>query len=410
MKIYPQYLIRTALLAIALLGCIAAVNWFIDPYMVHENSPKIPGLNAQKTLLSRNARLYLASDITNHSFEVLVLGASTAEGLPTEHPYYISPKVYRLAIGGANSYELLRYYQHASANNDIKHVVLVLNFYSFNAFRPATADFRETILDVEANGAPNLFAPLVRLSNVFSMDTFTDAVATVVAQPPVRPTDNTDTDTDTDTDKKLFQGRNEGQELYQVFNNIDRHQLDRVLLPQPHRRYALDREDGTPSPLEHLRVLAAHAHEHGVKLDIIISPSHARSLGIINAAGLWPTFEDWKRALTDLSTSYRNLNVWDFSGFHEYSLSVVPGPGDLSKMTWYRDQIHFSDALGTKILDRIAGQPGSFGLLLTDDNLNRHLKEQRNDLVKWKNTFKRDSNDIDDIARMLTSPNKNSLH
>ncbi|MCR4378626.1 MAG: hypothetical protein NUV50_11115 [Rhodospirillales bacterium] len=359
--------------------------------MVHKNSPKIMGLNIQKPVLSRNARLYLASDVINHAFEVLVLGASTAEGLPTQHPYYASSEVYRLAIGGANSYELLRYYQHAFANNNIKYVVAVLNFYSFNAYRTPTTDFREDILDVDIHGQPNPMAPLRRLSNVVSIDTFRDAIKTVVAQEDGRPSVNRDT--------KLFQREDNSQELYTVFNNIDRHQLDRVLLPQPNRKFSLDQVEGAPSPFDYFRMLAKHAEEHGIKLDVIISPSHARSLGIINAAGLWPTFEAWKRDLTDLSTQHKNMNVWDFSGFHEYALSDVPGPGDPSRMTWYRDQIHFSDALGKKVLNRMAGQKEPFGLLLTQDNLEPHLQRQRVGLANWKAAFKRDSDDIDRIAR-----------
>lgn len=391
MKIYSKYLKRLSQLAAVTLVLISAVNWGIDPYMVHKNSPKILGLNLQKPVLSRNARLYLASDIINHPFEVLVLGASTAEGLPTQHPYYASPEVYRLGIGGANSYELLRYYQHAFANNDIKHVIVVLNFYSFNAYRPPTADFREDILDVDVNGQTNPMAPLRRLSNVFSIDTFRDSIKTVLAQEHERPKLN--------KDKKLYLQDNRSQELYTVFNNIDRHQLGNVLLAQPRRKFSLGPIDSTPSPFGYFRMLAKHAKENNIKLDVIISPSHARSLGIINVAGLWSTFETWKRDLTDLSALYKNMNLWDFSGFHEYALSVVPGPGDTSKMTWYRDQIHFSNALGKKVLNRMAGQEEPFGLLLTQDNLESHLQHQRVGLTNWKSSFKRDSNDIDRIAR-----------
>lgn len=64
-------------------------------------------------------------------------------------------------------------------------------------------------------------------------------------------------------------------------------------------------------------------------------------------------------------------------------------------MTWYRDQIHFRVTLGTKVLNSMSGQSAFFGLLLTQGNLEPHIKHLRQDLAIWQSKFKRDSDDID---------------
>lgn len=375
----------------ALLTFAVGTNWLIDPYKIYPTSPAIQGLNVDKYAVGRNIRLYLASDILNKRFDVLVLGASTAEGFPLLHPYYQSDDVYRLAIAGANSYEMQRYFQHALTTNTLKRVIILGDFYSFNAYRLPTSDFREDILNVTVTGEPNPLAAWERLANIFSIDTLLDSIHTISSQ-------RAQSDINS-TGKIIVDSIKSHTPQREKMYNIDRYHLERGYLPPPYKAFSFSRADGQPSSLDHIRTIVRMAREQGAKVDFIISPSHARALGVIHAAGIWPIYEQWKRALTQMAVEHGNMVVWDFSGFHQYALDRVPDPGERSEMKWYRDQIHFRESIGVKILDRLNGSPTDFGARLSPDILEEHLRSIRQGYENWKKAFPLDASEIDSIAQ-----------
>ncbi|MCW8914477.1 MAG: hypothetical protein OQK24_01340 [Magnetovibrio sp.] len=391
MSIYKNYLKRLGIISFVLMAIVVATNWFIDPYHVYASSPRIHGINFHKFALGNNIRLHLASDILKEKFDVLVLGASTAEGLPTSHPYYKSDSVYRLAIAGSNSYEMLRYFQHAEANNDIKHILILADFFSFNAYRRPTVDFREDILDITSEGNFNPTAQFKRVSNTFSIDTFIDSIETITTQPPGR--------VGVPANKIGLDSMKTNTPLFDKMHNIDRYHIERGYLPPPHKKFSFDQIDARPSPISNLEKIIKIAKAKGIRVDLVISPSHARALGVINVVGIWDQFENWKRILTLMASENDHFTAWDFSGFHPYALDPVPAPGEQSRMIWYRDQIHFREPIGQKILDRMDGGNEGFGVMLKQDMLDEHLKKIQIGLLEWKKKFPRDANDIETIAK-----------
>ncbi len=367
---------------VSMIGVSALWSYLIDPYQVFASNPEYEGFNLDKQFLGQNIRLYYAADLLNNRFDTLILGASTAEGLPLNHPFYLGQSTYRLAIAGANGYELRRYFQHASRRNNIQHLVLLLDFYSFNRHRKPTADFREDILDVSPDGSDNHFAALHRLSHIVSIDTVLDALATPLNQRAIDRRDSAD-----DHGGILARDYRVSTPLRDIVNQIDRYQLERGLLPPPTRSYALDGAPGEISPIENVAIIADAVAGEGQRLDVIISPSHARALATFEVAGLWSTFEEFKRRLAIIAENRPAMHVWDFSGFHAYASESVPEAGVLEPMEWYRDQIHITPKLGRLVLDEIHSGPMLIGVRLTSSTIDAHLSMLRGGLEHWKNQF-----------------------
>ena len=83
----------------------------------------------------------------------------------------------------------------------------------------------------------------------------------------------------------------------------------------------------------------------------------------IEVAGLWSTFEEWKREVTKITP------VWDFSGYNSVTIEPI---GD--RMNNYLNSSHYSTETGTLILNRILSFqpqtiPDNFSVYLTPENI-----------------------------------------
>ena len=91
-----------------------------------------------------------------------------------------------------------------------------------------------------------------------------------------------------------------------------------------------------------------------------------------------------KRLLVaDISAVYgpdwTGVALWDFSGYHRYAIEPVPQQPGVA-MQWYLDASHFSQALGTRMLDVMFAAPTAeqqFGVLLRPETIEATLQQQR---------------------------------
>ena len=371
--------------AFGLFGFAVAFNSAIDPYAV-VGTPRVAGLNADKPLMSRQVRLYTAADIVRKPIDALVIGASTAEGIPDKHAFWGDARTYVLAVGGANAYETFRYLQHVIANHELRRVVIALDFFAFNGYRPPTADFREDVLDVTVAGVPNLAAPRERLRWLLSIDSLVDSVNTLLSQ-------------------QRGGGGGQRTPLREMFRQIDQAFVERTYLTPPTYRYAFDESPYGKAPMVVLADALALCQERGIPVDMFVTPSHARALAVIHAVGLWSTFEAWKRSLAELGARRLDVRVWDFSGFdHETTETLPPASDPFARMVNYRDQIHFNPVLGGKILDRFAGTESHFGVRLEPSGIDAHLAAIRADFRKWVGNAPEDVAEIAGLARAAGFP------
>lgn len=115
-----------------------------------------------------------------------------------------------------------------------------------------------------------------------------------------------------------------------------------------------------------------------IKLKVFIAPVHAAQLEVINRAGIWSQFEDWKRKIAYITP------VWDFSSYS--NLTIEPIGNDMKNFV---DSVHYQDEVGNLIMRRIYNYqtekvPPNFGKLISPNNIEPHLKIIREQRLNWK--------------------------
>lgn len=364
-KDYRRYGLRFLTITAIFLTMIAGFNGFFDPYEVL-GTPTIKGLNQVKREKDIQVRLFKAVAVNRIEAKSLFLGSSRTEfGLDTHHPALILQQPgYNLAITGGNMYEVRRYFDHAIATQpEVKEIILGIDFFMFNQFRENTPDFKEQRLETRNLFGGDLFEMLLSKQAVISsLKTLKNSF--------LRP-----------NNPGFFYEdgrRNPESTIEQVYFNqgtIPRFRMvlrDFLVRPDMYGTYQL-----SPDYLEDLQAIITTSQQRGIRLYLFISPSHAMQWEAIRVAGLWSEFEDWKRAIVNLSP------IWDFSGYNTMTTEAIANP-----MQYYIESSHYRKELGDLVLNRILDYqpetvPSDFGLLLTPTNLETHLEQIRRDRERW---------------------------
>jgi len=387
------YLLAMACGAFAATAIVAALCWVIDPLAIYD-SPRIEGIDALKPALKTRSRVFKTVKVVNGDWEAIIVGTSRAEtAFDPHHPFFEGKRCFNAALGGQSYDESLALVQSAARGGKLRSVVAVLDFEVANAHYEGAPDF-----------VPDNYRPWRKASLAMSLDVLGQALRTPLHQ---------------DREELL-----RDQSLWLPDG--------RSVLPSPvggHRALALVSESeylgvnyfrgpalqfalATPSsqPMERVRALFAFAHAHNIGLTLVIAPSHARQLETIAAAGLWSEFEAWKRMLVSIDAEEARtagrpaFAIWDFSGYNEVTTEPFPALDDRRAMRWYYDSSHATPAAGNRVLDRLSGKEDpSFGAMLTAANIESHLAETRAARARWRESYPRDSAEIELLARDAAS-------
>lgn len=350
---------------VLVLGFAAAVALMVDPYRLgisptglREAAPR-PRAVQQLPLVKRRG-IVLAAPRT------LILGNSRAEiGFDPRSAAWPGDwqVVYNAAIPGSWLRTDFATLGMALDNAPIRHVVIGLEFLDF-----LTEDDEPLVDDDEAvaSAAPTS-APALR--TIFSLDSLADSVATILAAGDPFAADTTS------------RGFNPLREYVPMVRRGGHASLFIQRDTENARRYAklpksLYRRGGeTSASWRYLKRVQDLADARGVTVQFVIYPYHAHTLELFRAAGLWPLFEEWKRALVARVATRGEPGrcaLWDFSGYHRYATEPVPAAGDTRDMHWYWEGGHFKPALGQRMLERVVGANGgdpSFGTCLSPANI-----------------------------------------
>jgi hypothetical protein len=357
-----------------LVGLVAGINLVVDPFGVWHVAD-IRGVNAERTrdAVGRFAKAHALRMIQPRA---IILGTSrTRIGLDPQHPGWAggARPAYNLATGALTMGEVRDYFELATREAPVSTAVVGLDLWMFDAARPPNPEY-----DPGRMRAGGLIRDLPKLllvnalkpsweTLVYNHRLATGAARLDVSQHydghgawnPERPFEH----------RKAFMGVN------QAYLTVD-------FFPPPRQVFCLaDPQSGTDT-LAELRDLIAIANRRHVKLALFISPSHARELEVARAAGLWPTYESWKRQVTAIAAA-GGAPLWDFGGYNSITTERVP-PLDQpkAKMRWYWESAHYKEALGGMILDRISGRPNpdtpaDFGVRLTPAGVEAKLAADR---------------------------------
>ncbi len=384
-----------------ILGLCISFNLVIDPFGVIF-LVDLPGFNHKKAGQGRQARLSKAGVISAIKPKAIILGNSRAEyGIDPEHPGWSTRPVYNAALTDSNSYEMLRYFQHANSIQPLEQVLVMVDLPQFNAYKQFTMpDFREGRLAITLDEKPNQFyrvydfiPTLFSLKALFeSMDTLRKSIV----------------------DKQvtyLFNGQRDWHKdlLFNVANSLGGYSV--IFKVEERSMIRIRAKNGDSQRIESfykpetrvngfdwLRRLLRIAIRDKVKVYIAINPSHARYWEMHRLMGSWFFWEEWKRELVRVveeegtRSGIKPFPLWDFSGFNPLSMERVPQPNDkTTKMEWYLESSHYTSALGDLLQDRIFGHhepgrqvPDYFGVLITSRNIEYHLADLREQNLRFR--------------------------
>jgi hypothetical protein len=369
-------------LVFGLYAAVGTFNFVVDPFGLFPG-PEIEGFNAIKADVDKHVRMVKAYKVRKRRPAGVIVGSSRALlGVPTDHPAWPEDArpVYNLSLYGGYLYEAMRYFQHALALGTVRHALLSVDLWMFDRDWVTRPGFDEDRFLVDPDGNPNDPDELEPLRTLFSWDAMRSSLRTIGRQ---------------DRDDILVQQaaggsawrsdtawlRTRGSHRAQ-FGVMEHMFGTQAWQPEQDRRWDITDPDDPTSPLRMFRRMVRDAHAHDVDMRIVISPSHARIWEVVRAAGMWQTWEDWKRALLQITLEEAEragklpYPFWDFSGYNAITTEAVPR--DQSPMRWYTDGSHFRPEVGGLMLERVYGPPSTevpldFGVELTPETIDGAL-------------------------------------
>lgn len=374
MKDYAIYLL-SGIFSVLLL--VAAVNWLVNPYDIF-HSPEISGLNAYKSEVERHTRLSKVYQLERIKPEVILLASSRGLVVPDSYLGADGMKAYNLSLPSASSYELFRMLQHAQSVQPLKRVVLALDEQITGSKQ---ANFIENRLAVNADGTKNADRWKQTWHDYFSSLLSIDALR--ASSRTVRKQKESPLDVDAeDYDKQ------------RVFRAGGHHQMFRTMEASIFSQYKGDASrcdmstakvsDSKPVSLNIIEQIVDFAYKNDIELFIYFSPVHARFYEAKCMVGQWPEIEQTKRMVVETTANMarrygmKPFPVWDFAGYNDITTEKLPEAGDrASQMKWYWEGSHYSRRTARKIFDQLFTAKDGYGILLTADNIEIHLRDIR---------------------------------
>ncbi len=394
-----RYALAIVIAPLVALTTIAIANRVIDPYQIFSANRQAVFIN--KPALHANMRLHKAFQTRLQQPDMLILGSSKAiQGLPTQHALFGDGRVYNLAMPLASMQELTYLLRHANNITPTTQVVLALDFLSFNAMarrdgpaagfvpaRLAGHDTSRALPVTDYLAATISLDALLASKDAWKVRGTQTTTENVETSPPYRVMTGLGGRLDAEVRSRLSDGghRSNTLKIEEFFTNA-------VYLPAPHREFSFtsSERDSLYWFEQFLRTL----HQNKVQSSLLISPSHARLNELIDAAGLWPLYEQWKQRMLALTTQVAKefgqepYALWDFSAPSDITTEPFPESGDSDyQMHYYYESIHFNQRTGALVLDRVLQGDNSstsaealtpvFGQVLTTENVDAVLMQNR---------------------------------
>lgn len=355
---------------------VLAFNALVDPLALTPWDVRVAGFNAAKTEQIGWDPLFKYYQLIYRAPDLVLLGSSRIEqGVDPEDSRLAGARSpYNLGVIGANMEMIDAYWRHALRwSEGLQTVVVGLDFFAFNANRPVWRSFDRELLKrdhfpLDEFGAMLISRKLTRHSGATVRDNFSGRVARVFAFDRrgvvrLRPTDGKSAIGDplTDGDPDAAGRRRFAATLREFVSN-----------PGLYGCFALS-EDA----FVRLEALVGASRRRGVRVVLFTSPSHASLNETLDALGLWPAWEAWKRRLAEIAP------YWDFATYN--SVTMEPATGD---RRYYHEPAHYTFDVGRLMLARFfesgeeSGAP-DFGALVTSDNVDGHLEAVRRDRAEW---------------------------
>jgi hypothetical protein len=413
-------MLMTSALAILL---AAAANFVIDPYGLYRYIDR-EGFNHRKPKAPVTGYLVKPYVVERVRPKTLLLGSSRVEmAVDPESPAWpaAAHPVYNMALPASALYEAVRSLQHVLSVNRPETVVLGLDFFSFLVVKPENhapqaaprepTEFEKRLL-VNADGSRNSLYQMQRArdfaSALFSLDALANSGLTVALQK------------NGDQPNATALGFNTMQEYPSFVRRDGHHTMFRQVaggyLTNYMRSWKSIYYPGTATSREFelLRRMVGLCRANGTRLLLYVHPNHAHVLESYRIAGLWPAFEEWKRALVKLVAEETAahpagapIELWDFGGYDDITSEPVPKVRGRA-MQWYWEAGHYKREVGDFVVARMLAKdsrggtaPSGFGVRLNAQNVEQRLLETRKAQLAYAQDRREEIAALEEIARTI---------
>lgn len=355
---------------------VFAFNALVDPLALTPWDLRIRGFNAVKTEQLGWDPLFKYYQVIYRRPDLVVLGSSRAEqGIDPAGPLpweVLAP--YNLGVIGANMEMIYDYWRSVVRwSPRIRTVIVMLDFFAFNARKPVWSSFDKELVNrrlfpVDEFGAMMISRKMTRhswrtvrknLSGDAHPDSAVDALGVVRYRPRAGVTPLGDAVQADDPDAAA---RRRFEAAVRFFAK-DPTLLNCFVLSE--------------AALGRLGDLVREAERLGVEVVLATSPSHASLYETIEAMGLWPLWEEWKRRLGAIAP------FWDFATYNSVTMEAIG-----AERRYYFEAAHYTPAVGAMVLGRMfatpeAQVPADFGRRVGADEMDRHLASVREGRRAW---------------------------
>jgi hypothetical protein len=370
------------LLGLPLLGLLGTLGVcaLVDPFGLYRWLPPREGFNAAKPRQQSHERMVRAADLTRLAPDAIILGTSRAQvGLDPDASAWsgIAESPANAAFSDGTPYEALRYLQHAHRNAKIKVAVFGADYLSFVGGVRHSPDYTEDRLATSKTHEPQPFhrwadAP----SALLSLDALRISRRTVLEQDqPSYFTDRGRRNTHTMEQRIVDQEGARGAMLWSERDYAD--------------SYVCADTARLATHLKDFQALVDFAKAEQIRLVVMTSPSHIRSLELLRAAGLWSEVERFKREVAQISNQ-AGFAFWELGGADPLTTAeeVPPATDKTSRMRWYWESSHFNKELGDLALARVLGKTmpegmTDWGVRVTAESLDAVLAKVSDGLDTW---------------------------
>src|SRR3954454_22377545 len=107
------------------------------------------------------------------------------------------------------------------------------------------------------------------------------------------------------------------------------------------------------STFDALRAMISLAHREGIRLDLYLTPHHARAYELIRGIGLWPKYRAWLRELA-ATAAESGACIIDLGSYSGLTTDTEAATGPSAVFRTHPDSIHMSTELATRIIDSLA--------------------------------------------------------
>lgn len=355
------YLAIAAGLPLLLVGGIAATNYVLDPYLIHQwGSPQVQRLRQPVEKLNAWGKAYA---IAVYRPDTIYLGNSRTE-LGLSVPVGGSERVFNAALSGSTLGDAIRMLGHARQSGPVRRVVWGIDAPSFT-LSAGNSELENAVL--AKDDAYLVCRFLLDLQRGVSLDMSSESLDLLRGSTPA-------------VCRASLAGYGQRDKACMQHRIAGWGGTGAVVGART--REFLRGEGPRDAALPALETTLRQACD--IQWRLYINPTHAMTIDTLYWAARGPQYEAWLAALAGMGQRLRDagcdVRLYDFSGFNSVTSEPVPRAGDRSDMRNYWETSHYREPVGTAILARLAGGPAagdSFGLELLPATIETHIGQLR---------------------------------